>query len=116
MTREEILDEAKRLITQDRQEQYGDAEQNYKVVGELWGAYILSNIKSRRFTIFDTEGEEVETLIITPAIVLTMLALMKLGREVSGNHKDDNFVDAAGYIALSGEITAKNKEVYHENN
>jgi hypothetical protein len=107
MNRSEILDEAKRLTTGDRQQQYGDAAQNYKVVGEMWVTYLLACLTKAGYQIILSSGKAAQEFHIEPQGVLTMLALMKIGREASGNHKDDNFVDAAGYVALAGEIAAK---------
>ena len=39
-----------------------------------------------------------------PADVAMMLALMKVGRTKAGKFSVDNYIDAAGYIALSGEL------------
>jgi hypothetical protein len=110
MNRSEILDEAKRLTTGDRQKQYGDAAQNYKAVGDLWGAYILALLTKNGFEIIDADGKEIDLFAIPPEDTLIMLTLMKIGREVSGNSKDDNFVDAAGYLALAGEVATGGEE------
>ncbi len=110
MNRAEILDTAKSLITGDRQEQYGDAAQIYKVVGKMWGDYIFEGFAKRYGPIYDSDSKQITGFVFSPQTVLTMLALMKIGREVSGNHKDDNFIDAAGYIALAGEIAGSDEQ------
>jgi hypothetical protein len=40
--------------------------------------------------------------VYTPRTVALMLALLKLAREAHG-HKQDNLIDAAGYIALAAD-------------
>lgn len=104
MNRSEILDEAKRLTTGDRQQQYGDAAQNYKAVGDLWGAYLLASLIKAGCKIINSDGKEVDFLAIPPEDTLAMLALMKIGRSASGKPKPDHFVDGAGYMALAGEV------------
>jgi hypothetical protein len=40
-----------------------------------------------------------------------MMALLKIARIQSGQRKDDNYVDAAGYLACAGEIGKSAKEL-----
>jgi len=40
MTRREILEAAAAIVTQDREEQYGKAEDNFGLIAELWEPYI----------------------------------------------------------------------------
>lgn len=84
MKRKEILDTARDLICLDRNEQYGEPEECFQEIANLWSAYLQSPIK--------------------PADVAMMLALMKVGRTKTGKFSVDNYIDAAGYIALSGEL------------
>ena len=84
MKRKEILDTARDLICLDRNEQYGEPEECLQEIANLWSAYLQSQIK--------------------PADVAMMLALMKVGRTKTGKFSVDNYIDAAGYIALSGEL------------
>jgi hypothetical protein len=83
--RKEILDTARDLICLDRNEQYGEPEECPSgAIANLWSAYLQSPIK--------------------PADVAMMLALMKVARMKTGEYNADNYVDAAGYIAIAGEI------------
>ena len=86
MDRAEILKMAMELTIKDRQEQYGDAEENFGVVARLWQVYT-----GRQYSAKD---------------VAMMLALLKVARIMSG-YKADNYVDLAGYAALAGEIATK---------
>ena len=40
VTRDEILEIAKTLISGDRQEDYGDAGDSFKSIARLWAAYL----------------------------------------------------------------------------
>ena len=84
---DDLLAEASVLINGSRNEQYGDYEDNWIRIGELWGSLL------------DMEP-------IPPHIVGTMLAAMKLSRIVSNPKHADNYVDAIAYIAGSGAITS----------
>lgn len=84
MTRQEILDAAKRCVCGDREEDYGSPEHSFWVIARLWTAY-----KGCEFTLID---------------VAMMMALLKIGRIACGRFKDDNAIDLAGYAACAGEI------------
>lgn len=86
MKREDILDEAKRLITGDRAQTYGDAEDTHARIGAVWGGIL--------------GVDEIE-----PEIVAIMLAGMKLVRAAKQPSHYDSFVDIAGYAAIGGEIS-----------
>ena len=84
MKRAEILDAAKRCVCGDREQDYGSPENNFRVIADLWTAYL---------------GYEVAA-----TDVAAMLALLKIARIASGHAKDDNWIDLAGYAACGGEI------------
>ena len=90
MTREEILTTAEKIICRDRNEQYGEPEDNFSIIAEYWSAYL--NGKYRTGTPISSED------------VANMMSLFKLGRiTTSKNHKVDNYVDLAGYAACAAE-------------
>jgi hypothetical protein len=74
---ETILDEAKRLVANDRGADYGHPSDAYAPVGRIWGAIL-------------------KIPDIPPATVCLMMAAMKIGRH-SVRRKRDNLVDVAGY-------------------
>jgi hypothetical protein len=78
--RGEILDEAKRLVTEVREKEHGNPHVVYADVARMWAALLRTEIDA---------GD-----------VYQMLILMKICRD-STNH--DNWVDIAGYAALAGE-------------
>lgn len=84
MIRKEILDEAARIVTGERQAQYGDAEDSFGLIGDLWGDYL--------------------GMFISPKDVALMMILLKVAREKSGKGKSDNWIDIAGYAACGGEV------------
>jgi hypothetical protein len=88
--REEILDEASKLITQDRQEQYGPPEENFKNIADVWNVRFKNKL----------------TEPFTPADVAAAMALLKIVRDMAG-YKEDSAIDAAAYIALYAELSEK---------
>lgn len=82
--RDRILDEAKRIISGERQGTYGKPENSFGVISQLWTAYL---------------GRE-----ISCADVANMMILLKIARNASGVYKEDNWIDICGYAALGGEI------------
>lgn len=98
MTREECLDAAKKCVCTDRNNQYGEPEQNFAVIAQLWQAYLQATLKS----------DEVEIL---PGDVAMMMVLFKAARvATSYQAKADSFVDMAGYAACGCEL-ATGKEL-----
>ncbi len=91
MTREEILAQAQKCVCGDREQDYGSPERNFETIAQLWTAYILA-----------TPGDALDKF--TPVDVAAMLALLKIARIASGNAKEDNWVDLAGYAACGGEL------------
>lgn len=86
-TRAEILDAAKKIVTGDREKQYGKPEDNFAVIAEFWTTYIGHPIFSEDVAI--------------------MMALLKIARIRSGNYKADSFVDGVGYLSLAAEIAGR---------
>ena len=89
MTREEILKAAHQCVCGDREEDYGNPEDNFKTISVFWYEYIRSSFGVR--------------LAIKPDDVALMMALLKIARMTHGK-KADNCVDLAGYAACAGEI------------
>ncbi len=83
-TRKDILQQATQCVCADREQAYGLPEDNFARISALWNAY--------------------KPCGFTPHDVGIMLALLKIGRIASGQTKEDNYVDLAGYAACAGEI------------
>lgn len=96
MKRVEILHEAARCVCTDRNQQYGEPEDNFRIIAALWNVYLFGRgAKSQ----------------LNPADVGAMMALFKLGRIATGGDKADNFIDLAGYAACAGEILTESERV-----
>jgi len=85
MTREEILDQAKQIVSGDRDKQYGQPEDNFAKVAALWANYLETPIGAED--------------------VAAMMILFKVARLIGSEYKSvDSWVDIAGYAACGGEI------------
>lgn len=85
--REEILKEAADCVCRDRDKQYGDPEDSFEMISELWNAYLEKKLVG---TIYARD-------------VAIMMALLKIAR-LANSSKRDSWVDLAGYAACGGEI------------
>lgn len=90
MNRKEMLEEALKIVTKDRQTNYGTPEDNFKIIAELWSAYA--------------------GITITTADVCSMMILLKLARSKHCPSYADNWVDIAGYSACASEISTGGKD------
>ena len=85
--RSRILDTAKDLVTTDRAEQHGDAEENFRMMATYWNTHL---------GLID---------FIKVDDVPIMLTLMKIARlHGDGTKNIDNYIDVCGYMSLGGEI------------
>jgi len=90
MNRPEILDTAKKCVCGQREQDYGNPENNFARIAALWNAYL---------------GHDE----VSPVDVAMMLALLKVARIKTGTGTEDSFVDLAGYAACAGEIATQQK-------
>lgn len=92
-TRAEILDTAKTCVCTDRNKQYGEPENNFFAIAQMWMAHFLA------------KGFDIE---LTPVDVALMLAEFKIARALTAtNQKADTYIDLAGYAACGGEIATR---------
>lgn len=96
MTREQFLEEAKKCVCTDREEQYGAPEDNFALIAEFWNEYLESKYPEIEYS-----------SVIEACDVAMMMALLKVARIATGKPKADNFVDLIGYAACAGEIQLK---------
>lgn len=97
MTRSEILDTAKQIVTTDRNARYGEPEDNFDTIAYLWNAYLAGK---------HSDGEA-----ITAKDVALMMVLFKIGRiSTARDMNEDSYIDAAGYIACAAECAAIEEE------
>lgn len=97
MERAEILEQARKCVCGDREQDYGSPEDSFLLIGQLWEPYINKSCL--------TGG----VVNLSPHDVAVLLALLKIARIGSGHGKNDNWVDLAGYAACGGELEANGK-------
>jgi hypothetical protein len=83
MISQDLLDEAKKLIGGDRQEDYGDKLKNHQNIADFWSVFLQKKI--------------------TAHDVAICMALVKVAR-LMNQHKKDSYLDMAAYAAIAGEI------------
>ena len=88
MNRGDILKEAARLTSSDRQNQYGDPRTNHSRIADLWTTYLETQIK--------------------PEQVAICMALVKIARLME-TQSADSYIDLAAYAAIAGEIAMGNQ-------
>ena len=93
VTRQYILDEAAKCVNTDRNAQYGEPEDSFRMIAELWEPYIRQKCVSA--------GADVR---ICAEDVAAMMALFKISRIATGQQKADNWIDGCGYLACGGEV------------
>jgi hypothetical protein len=86
----EIAAIASDLVGGDRDRQHGQKRDNFMRIAAVWQAYL----SIRR----DPKAP------LDPVDVGHMMVLMKIARTQSGAVNADDYIDAAGYAACSGEI------------
>ena len=91
ITRMDVLSAATHCVCGDREEDYGSPENNFMTIAKLWTDYLHAEFKDFGF-------------ILGPGDVAAMMILLKVSRIASGNGKNDNWVDIAGYAACGGEL------------
>lgn len=97
MTRAEILDKAKQIVTTDRNARYGEPEDNFDVIAQFWNNYLTT-----------TQGV---CLYLSAPDVAIMMALFKIGRIATARDMNkDSYIDAAGYIACAAECAVREEE------
>lgn len=90
--REDLLKQAIDIVCSDRNNQYGEPEDNFSVIGELWSAYLNARCTHPGVRV-DIGAQE----------AADMLILFKVARSATAvNPKTDTYVDIAGYAACAG--------------
>ena len=91
MDRGEVLDNARECVCKNRNDSYGEPEDNFRNIANLWNDYLLQKYDFKK---------------ITPVDIGIMMALLKIAR-MAGKANDDNYVDGIGYLACACEIDGK---------
>lgn len=95
-TRAEILDTAKKIVTGDREKQYGSPEDNFAVIARFWEVYLNQRCV-----------DAMSGFTLNPDDVAMLMALMKVARIMTGTFKGDSYIDACGYLACAAEIAGR---------
>ena len=102
MTRNEILKAAEKIVSGERQEQYGSPEDNFAAIASYWECYLDALAKNCGIDV---------TFTLDAADVAAMMILFKVGRLSTGAGSADTWIDIAGYAACGGQIqTAKKND------
>lgn len=91
-----ILDEAKKLVSKEREDKHGDKVVNHENISRLWTGYLQNKTKLN--------------IVILPEDVANLMTLLKIARSQGGSFNLDDFVDACGYSAIAGEIISKRND------
>jgi hypothetical protein len=82
------------IINGERQSSYGSPEDSFQIIAEFWETYLTHRNKGP----------------LSPIDVARMMSLMKHARMLGQADKEDNYVDAAGYLGIAGDIVRENNE------
>ena len=82
-----VLFKASRIINGERQTEYGNPEDSFAVIAKYWSVYLGKPISA--------------------SDVAMMMVLFKIAREQNGAGKEDNIIDACGYLALYGDMRSE---------
>jgi hypothetical protein len=87
MDKSKLLDQAKEIVTKDRNLTHGEARHNFALVATYWSAHL---------------GIELDA-----TDVAIMMTLFKLARAKHNRSNLENWVDGIGYLACGGEIATE---------
>ena len=97
MNSSEILKKTEKLVSTDRANKHGDKVENHENIARLWTGYLQNKFKLN--------------LVMLPEDVANLMSLLKIARTQAGNFNLDDYVDACGYLAISGEIANKRETI-----
>lgn len=93
MKRKEVLDAAAKCVLSDRNHDYGDPEDNFRVTAAIMSAYL--------------RGRGILSEDLQPHDVAALMVGLKLARLCTSPAKADNWVDMVGYAACGAECAEK---------
>ena len=97
MNTTEILKKTEKLVSESRHDKHGDKVINHENISRLWTSYLQNKFKLN--------------LVLLPEDVACLMTLLKLARTQAGKFNLDDYIDACGYIAISGEIANKRQSI-----
>ena len=108
-----VLDDAKKTINIDRQDNYGDPEDSFPIIATYWDTYVIERVrKVCRAAMGDEHYYAVSTIlaaneVIRPVDSVNMLVLFKEARKLGQKENRDNYVDSIGYNAIAADRLIK---------
>lgn len=93
MTRADILAEASRIVTTDRNNQYGEPEVVFSAISGHWTWWLQDKLRPGS--------------LITDHDVAQMMVGFKQARAKGNPAHMDSFLDQCGYSAIAGELAAR---------
>ena len=100
--RQNILNEASRIVHADRNKHYGDPEDSFRNIAAAWNVYLGAKYNNH------------EANSISSQDVPIMMILMKTARLATSPNHHDSTVDIAGYAACLGDIQAVGRQFQGE--
>ena len=93
--RGQMLQKAIEVINGERQDVYGNPEDSFELIAQYWNLYL--------------NGTGDKSVDLGCEDVALMMVLFKIARE-SNQRKDDNVIDAAGYLGIYGDLVGDNRD------
>lgn len=100
--RMEILDSVKRCICGDRDERYGEPENNFNRIADYWSVYLKHNLTDSDRAV---SGHDV-------AIMMALFKIARIESSITYGEDTDSWLDAIGYLACG--LDGDNPHVYGE--
>ena len=98
MKADEICRTAAELVSGDRAATHGDKRKNHEHIAAFWTTYLTQvGVMPLHFRL---QGVD----------VTNMMELLKIARRLAGQHNDDDYIDAAGYAGIAGQLAGENDE------
>ena len=86
----DILKEAHDIINGERQDQYGNPEDSFETIADLWNAYLYNRFHDR-------------AIALNALDIPHLMTLFKIARMLGQGNKRDNYTDAIGYLAIAAD-------------
>lgn len=86
-----MLEQAIKIVSSDRNKQYGPPEDNFQNIANMWNQYLKA------------QGFDIE---FSPSDVAYMMILMKVARLATNPTHLDSITDVAGYAACAADCAA----------
>lgn len=96
--RERLLEQVGAAVLQDRNQAYGNPEDNFKNIAEVWNWYLKGKPTHA------TSAEEPVNITLDGLDIAHMMTLLKMARLKTNRTHEDSMVDAAGYQACAADF------------